>query len=320
MALIGLCTLMSTNLLAQKADKALARVNYKFTHVEDTNKRDQPHTETMLLVVGNNASVYTSLDKINRNKQIQASLQEQMKEQAGSSNFKFNISNTGTKPTTNIDIYNFSNEKILYVSETLINSYLVEDKAAQIDWKISKDTASFKGIKCQKATANFKGRSWTAWFAADYPMSAGPWKLQGLPGLILQAQDSKNEVKFEFESLEFVRPQEKSQEAAEANVNNPGRSLIMVNGSDAYFGSEIMLPAKATIISQKELDKLKEIRAKDPEGFQRSQLAGMGVTQGFKAGNSNSGSEVKSISINASGQNSNKSTRIINNPIELSNR
>lgn len=42
---------------------------------------------------------------------------------------------------------------------------------------------------CQKAVCNYHGRTWTAYYATDIPISDGPWKLCGLPGLILRAYD-----------------------------------------------------------------------------------------------------------------------------------
>jgi GLPGLI family protein len=66
-----------------------------------------------------------------------------------------------------------------------------------IDWKISSDTATFGGLHCQKATGHFKGRDYTAWFCPDLPVHTGPWKLNGLPGVIVDAHDAKNEVVFQ---------------------------------------------------------------------------------------------------------------------------
>lgn len=34
------------------------------------------------------------------------------------------------------------------------------------------------------ATTQFRGLTYTAWFALDIPINEGPWKFHGLPGLI----------------------------------------------------------------------------------------------------------------------------------------
>ena len=54
------------------------------------------------------------------------------------------------------------------------------------------------------ATADFRGRRWTAWFATDIPVSDGPWKLGGLPGLILEAYDKGHQYTFTAVGLERV--------------------------------------------------------------------------------------------------------------------
>lgn len=46
------------------------------------------------------------------------------------------------------------------------------------------------------AIAKFKGRTWIAWYTEDIPIDNGPWKLSGLPGLILKAHDSENDYGF----------------------------------------------------------------------------------------------------------------------------
>ncbi len=65
-----------------------------------------------------------------------------------------------------------------------------------IVWEMSSETKSIGNYTCHKATCRYRGRNYTAWFAPDIPCTWGPWKLQGLPGAILEAYDDKNEVSF----------------------------------------------------------------------------------------------------------------------------
>ena len=73
-----------------------------------------------------------------------------------------------------------------------------------INWTITQDTKEIMGMACQKATGEFKGRVYDAWFCSQLPYSNGPWKLGGLPGLIIEAYDTKKEVVFNFVSFENV--------------------------------------------------------------------------------------------------------------------
>jgi len=67
-----------------------------------------------------------------------------------------------------------------------------EEPMGQIEWTLVEECAdTICGYPCGKATAIYGGREWTAWYAPDIPVSAGPWKLQGLPGLIMAAKDSE---------------------------------------------------------------------------------------------------------------------------------
>jgi GLPGLI family protein len=46
--------------------------------------------------------------------------------------------------------------------------------------------------EAQKATTEFGGRKWTAWFCEEIPLSDGPYKFKGLPGLIVKISDADN--------------------------------------------------------------------------------------------------------------------------------
>jgi len=92
--------------------------------------------------------------------------------------------------------------KLAYMASANGKLFSVEEKMPAIEWNITQEAKEIQGMQCQKATCNFKGRSYEAWFCSQLPYSNGPWKLGGLPGLIVEAYDTKKEVVFTFTSFE----------------------------------------------------------------------------------------------------------------------
>ena len=83
------------------------------------------------------------------------------------------------------------------------DTLFVKDKARIISWELLNETKNINSFNCQKARGNFRGRIYTVWFTNDIPVSLGPWKLNGLPGLILEATDSLNQFQFFAEKIEL---------------------------------------------------------------------------------------------------------------------
>ena len=84
-------------------------------------------------------------------------------------------------------------------------NYCYVDSLHTQTWTMGDSTREMLGYTCQQATADFRGRRWTAWFAMDIPVSDGPWKLGGLPGLILEAYDEGQQHVFTAVGLERVK-------------------------------------------------------------------------------------------------------------------
>lgn len=55
-------------------------------------------------------------------------------------------------------------------------------------WTLTNDTLTVSGYYCQTATCKFRGVAWTVCYTEEIPSSAGPWRLRGLPGLIVKAE------------------------------------------------------------------------------------------------------------------------------------
>ena len=68
------------------------------------------------------------------------------------------------------------------------NTYEGSEKTPEIAWTLTDDTITVSGFLCQKATATFRGVEWHVCYTDEVPSSAGPWRLGGLPGLIVRAE------------------------------------------------------------------------------------------------------------------------------------
>jgi len=253
--------------ISQNPDQALTRIKYHFIHIQDTTRSSGPHQENMVMLIGKNASVYTSFDDINksiaRNK-----LMLEMAKSLDPGLVSIQVERKGLD-TEGLAYFYFATENKFFTKERVYHSYIIEENAPKINWKITSDTASFSGIICKKATADFLGRRWNAWYAPELPFQSGPWKLNGLPGLIIDAYDEKKEVQFQFAGMETLIHQTKNPNHAEPKLTDSDVSLIQ--------STIIQLPSNTIKTTKSKLDKLKEVRDKDPKGFMNAQMSSSGV-------------------------------------------
>ncbi len=77
------------------------------------------------------------------------------------------------------------------------DSYSYKEDLKAMRWTLTDGEKTICGCLCHKAECEYGGRKWTVWYSQDIPVSYGPWKLSGLPGLIMEAEDSDGTNKFE---------------------------------------------------------------------------------------------------------------------------
>ncbi|NJL13846.1 MAG: GLPGLI family protein [Microscillaceae bacterium] len=106
--------------------------------------------------------------------------------------------------------YKFHWEEKVYeaiLNENPQDNYYLLDKLPGFGWTITSEVRQIGGYECVKAVSQtFRGRVYEAWFTYLIPVGQGPWKLGGLPGLILEAQDQTGEVRFVFQGLKLPYP------------------------------------------------------------------------------------------------------------------
>ncbi len=77
----------------------------------------------------------------------------------------------------------------------VLRNFLVESKP-RMQWNLTNEVKTIGDYACQKANLAFGGRTWEAWFSTDIPISDGPYKFYGLPGLIISLEDNTHTHRF----------------------------------------------------------------------------------------------------------------------------
>ncbi|HEV2482086.1 MAG TPA: GLPGLI family protein [Puia sp.] len=285
---------------AQQPDTALLYIHYKFSHLRDTSNRANPYKENMVLVIGKNAAVYRSYQRQLENAAAKKNIQQQI---SAGGPVQVNLHFTGSGS----EYFQYPNDHKLVRKESLFGNFLVTESLPVINWQVTADTTTLGSLHCQKATGHFKGRDYIAWFCPDLPLHVGPWELNGLPGVIVEAYDDKKEVQFLFDGVENVAPAAQAESAAATPPGNQGNMPPPLPGMEDMNNDPaiIKLPDDATKTTDKEFAKLQAAFRKDPNAFAQSMMA---ARNGGMAGDN--GPRPKMDFRAAPSQ-------VINNPIEL---
>ncbi|NIK73885.1 GLPGLI family protein [Thermonema lapsum] len=78
--------------------------------------------------------------------------------------------------------------------------------ALKIEWAPQPaEKRNISGVDCKKATGTFRGRQYVVWYAPSIPYAYGPWKLRGLPGLVLEAYEQNRRLVFQLVGVEYLQ-------------------------------------------------------------------------------------------------------------------
>ncbi|WMN06477.1 GLPGLI family protein [Marivirga arenosa] len=179
---------------AQSGFKATYELNFQADSTNDKNIE----SEIFLLYVNNDLSQFLSY-----NNALRDSIRLEIKK--GNMTTEEIVEQTMNRPRTKFyvkinKIFQESRIENLHQITTELYSYYQPLKL--MDWTLSNETKNINGYSCQKATTSYAGRNYIAWYDAEIPISDGPYKFYGLPGLIISIYDTKEHYKFDLVGLE----------------------------------------------------------------------------------------------------------------------
>lgn len=165
-------------------------VDYKITY-----NREKYIEREATLFIKDKISVFH--EKMNSSKEIKKG--EQAFEDDNT--LKFNI-----KYNDQYYKYNSETKEMSFVDHIIMaGDFLVTGDIINIDWKLENESKMISNIKCNKATTFFRGRQWIVWYATSIPASFGPWKLNGLPGIILEAYETEKKFSYLATNIKYEK-------------------------------------------------------------------------------------------------------------------
>jgi len=96
----------------------------------------------------------------------------------------------------------FANNKLYNTFESQKIHKTVEP-IPQMNWVLTDESKEIEGVLLHKATLNFRGRNYEAWCNLDIPVSVGPWKFNGAPGLIYEIKSLEEDYSYYWGLKEF---------------------------------------------------------------------------------------------------------------------
>lgn len=185
----AISTLLIFNLTVVAQNKGI--LYYKLT--TNDKRTHQPREEQYKLFFAEDRSIQFFTPQVIKEKSIQ------IDDNTSGKTIVFN-----TKKTDLPFLFkDFKNREILQTQNIQFKNYLVKDSLINFDWKITTERKQILKYTCIKATTMFRGRTYVAWFTEDVPTPIGPWKFNGLPGLIIAVNDTENIYTFELTAADF---------------------------------------------------------------------------------------------------------------------
>jgi len=169
-----------------------------------------------------------------------------------------------------------------------VNFYKLTEEPKQ-QWIITDSIKNSNNLQVQKAITEFGGRSWIAWFSKDIPIPYGPYKFNGLPGLIMELYDTKKDYYFKVIKSEKI---------------TEGYQRISLENS----------MSRAIPVNQKELNKLKLDLYSNP--FKYVLNGNLTMREGQKL-QLEDGTVLSKEQLKPAEANERKKLKAFNNPIEL---
>lgn len=181
-SIVLLAIIFATN-AQTKANRFFYELTYKPN--KDSIKTEK---EMMVLDINKEKSIYQSYQTVANDSIFKVGVEEMRK--TGDFSEMKSLSTTKEDGFPERIFKTYPINEINFSGKIVFDIYNYNEKP-NFNWKISNEKEKIDNYETQKATTEYGGRIWTAWFTTDIPFQDGPYKFCGLPGLIVKIEDSE---------------------------------------------------------------------------------------------------------------------------------
>lgn len=186
-------------------DRVLHEFTYDYHIQQDSTSRNSMNIHEMVLQVGERSSKFLYHTDV-----FSDSIYHTMRDADAQTTVSLVVQhNMGTNNRTNLcnfSVYkNYPKKGGMLFTSILPGILLCEmHQPMNMRWTMQPGDTVILGYPCKRATTSFGGRSYVAWFTTQIPISDGPYKFHGLPGLIVRIADTRDEHVFVLKKVRNI--------------------------------------------------------------------------------------------------------------------
>ena len=190
--------------------RAELKVSYKYPHKHLKTDAKAYDTEHNMVLLAN--SVYSKfcspiteyIDSLNSTPSGKAIRNRMLGEEIKKARETGDYSYVQTKQGSMYVFKNSGDSTVtVYDQAGMLEQGYYTEPLAEMVWEVGDSVRPVLGYECIMAETDYHGRHWTVWFTPEIPLHDGPWKLCGLPGLILEASESSGQHQFIADGIEL---------------------------------------------------------------------------------------------------------------------
>ncbi|MBA6151748.1 GLPGLI family protein [Gelidibacter maritimus] len=233
-----LLSVVQTSVFAQDEYATDYKVHYELAFHIDSLNLDQKDTSNLYLFTNPEFGIFLNQSRVDADVRL-----EKIRQRLGADvQVKISTNSNKSQDLNKVVFTNHQNGEVRVLQNLGDIDYIYFEPTKMDAWEISEETKEFMGYSVQKATIDFAGRSYEAWFTMEIPIPNGPYVFHGLPGLIVEIYDTQNHYHFTMLGLEKLETPKvwkfpKAEEATKEKVNEIQKRLNdnALNGSDYQY-------------------------------------------------------------------------------------